>query len=134
MSAAPTAPTEEDNVPGAMVASTDEVNREAVDIVVKYFNSIARIPKAFRLESVSPVTGLKLVRVCKACFAVRDNGNFDNAQRYIDCTSKEGFNQKRIDWMTGACDRVKASIKPYFTGSFSAMLLSSPKDDLELIA
>ncbi|XP_033855240.2 retinoic acid receptor responder protein 2-like [Acipenser ruthenus] len=154
---------------GAMVASTDEVNREAVDIVVKYFNSIARIPKAFRLESVSPVTGLKagsagtyytfdvivkqtncpktapaeqdcrilpngLVRVCKACFAVRDNGNFDNAQRYIDCTSKEGLNQKRIDWMTGACDRVKASIKPYFTGSFSAMLLSSPKDDLELIA
>ncbi|KAK6491053.1 retinoic acid receptor responder protein 2-like [Huso huso] len=155
---------------GAMVASTDEVTREAVDIVVKYFNSIAKIPKAFRLESASPVTGLRkagsagtyyafdvivkqtncpktapaeqdcsilpngLVRVCKACFAVRDNGNFDNAQRYIDCTSKEGLNQKRIDWMTRACERVQASIKPYFTGALTvAMLLSSPKDDLEPI-
>ncbi|KAK1172828.1 retinoic acid receptor responder protein 2-like [Acipenser oxyrinchus oxyrinchus] len=154
---------------GAMVASTDEVTREAVDIVVKYFNSIAKIPKAFRLDSHSPVMGLRkagsagtyyafevivkqtncpktapaeqdcsilpngLVRVCKACFAVRDNGNFHNAQRYIDCTSKEGVNQKRIDWMTQACQRVKASIKPYFTGAFAGALLASPQDDLELI-
>lgn len=43
------------------MASTDEVTREAVDIVVKYFNSIAKIPKAFRLESASPVTGLRKV-------------------------------------------------------------------------